>query len=328
MKDSGLIDYTYFMELALNRLRMLREVALRGSVTAAAEALGYSASGVSQQIAALEREVATELLEPVGRGVRLTEVGRVLAEQAGLVLDAEAAACAAVEAARDSDGGELRVGLFSTVAAGLLPGVIAELGIDHPGLRIESREVDPEHAPADLRVGRLDLAFLIDYPEAKEAWPSSMEIIPIGVEELRVAAPAGLLNGRQVRLADLAEMDWIISGSETYYGRAVRIACTRAGFEPQVRHQVDEQGTAMAMVAAGLGVTLVSELGEIFRPANVELFPLRPRLTRQLLLAHPPGARARPTVRAFVATTARVHAAQQAARTSDQSSPVVVPNAQ
>ena len=294
------------MELNLTRLRMLREVAHRGSITAAARSLSYSPSGISQQIAALEHEVDAALLQRVGRGIQLTEVGRVLAGHANIILDAESTALAAVESARDSFAERLKVGVFATIAAGLLPAVIAALQVNHPELEVETREVDPEDAIADIRLGHLDLAFLIDYPEASEPWPASLGVVQIGSEDFRVATPTGRLDNDRPQLRDLADLDWIISGPETYYGRAVRAACARAGFEPRVKHQVNEQATALAMVAAGLGITLMSELGRTFVPDGVQTHPLRRGLRRHLLIAHHPPSLGRPAIQAFIDTVLRV----------------------
>jgi DNA-binding transcriptional LysR family regulator len=309
------------MELNLTRLRMLREVAHRGSITAAAHSLSYSPSGISQQIAALEHEVGAALLERVGRGIRLTEVGRVLAGHAEIILDAEGAALAAVESARDSYAGRLKVGVFATVAAGLLPAVIAALEADHPELVIETREVDPEDAIADVRLGHLDAAFLIDYPEASEPWPASLSVVQIGSEDFQVATRAGRLDNDRPQLSDLADLDWIISGPQTYYGRAMRTACARAGFEPRIRHQVNEQATALAMVAAGLGITLMSELGRTFVPEGVETHPLRGGLRRHLLIAHHPASLSRPAMGAFIDAVGHVQRARVPLGHSDRPGP-------
>jgi DNA-binding transcriptional LysR family regulator len=290
------------MDLGLSRLRILRELAHRGSMAAAAEALSYSPSAVSQQIAVLEREAGTALIEHVGRGVRLTSVGEVLARHAEAVLDAETAAVAAVEAARSSLAEILRVGVFSTIAAGLMPPVIAELKRRYPEIAVETREADPEVALPDVRLGHLDLAFLVDYPEASEPWPTGLTRVAIASEALQVAAPQGMLPRGPVSLGDLAELPWIVSGPETYYGRAVRAACAAAGFDPIVRHQVNEQATALAMVGAGLGITLVSDLGRIFAPPTVATVAVRGGLRRDLLLAYNPAAQQRPAIQAFVRT--------------------------
>lgn len=286
----------------MSRLRILYELAHRGSMGAVAEALSYSPSAVSQQLAVLEREAGTALIEHVGRGVRLTSVGHVLAQHAEAVLDAETAAVAAVEAARNSLAELLRVGVFSTIAAGLMPPVIAELNKRYPEITVETREADPEVALPDVRLGHLDLVFLVDYPDASEPWPSGLTRVAIASEALQVAAPQGMFPGRQISLGDLAESPWIVSGPDTYYGRAVRAACARAGFDPIVRHQVNEQATALAMVGAGLGITLVSDLGRIFAPPTVATVAVRGGLRRDLLLAYNPAAQQRPAIQAFVRT--------------------------
>ncbi|MQA03473.1 MAG: LysR family transcriptional regulator [Streptosporangiales bacterium] len=297
------------MEFALHRLRMLREVARRDGVSAAARALHYSPSGVSQQLAALEDEVGAPLLERVGRGVRLTDVGRVLAEHAEVILDAEQQAQAAVEQVRDTLAAELMAGVFSTVSAALVPAVTADLAERHPEIRLTTRETDPEDAVVDLRHGHLDLAFMIDYPDASEPWPSGLRTVSVGVEDLHLAAPAGQFTDGPVRLADLADLDWVISGPHTYYGRAVRAACRRAGFDLRVTHQVDEQATALAMVASGAGITLMSDLGKVFCPDTVDVFPLTKAIKRRLVVAHHPEATRRPAIRAVLESIAAAAAA-------------------
>lgn len=295
------------MDLSLHRLRMLREVDRRGGVTAAAGALHYSPSNVSQTLDALADDVGTPLLERVGRGVRLTEVGRVLAQHAEILLDAEQRARSAVEEARHTLAAQLHVGVIPTVAAGLLPPTIAELAASHPEIVLTSNETDPEDAVSDLRRGDLDLAFLLDYPAAPEPWTPGLTLVELGTEHLQVAAPTGVLPGPVVALSELAEADWIVSGPHTYYGRAVRAACRDAGFPLRIRHQADEQATAFAMVAAGLGVTLVTDLGRVFCPPHgVDIVPLAEPVPRSLVVAHRPDAVLRPAIRTVLATLERV----------------------
>lgn len=295
------------MELSLHRLRMLQAVARHDSVTAAARSLHYSPSAISQQLASLEDEVGAPVLERIGRGVRLTLVGRVLAEHAEVLLTAEQEACAAVEQVRQSGAAELTVGVFATVAAGLLPAVMTELAAHHPQLHLRTREVGPEEAVIDLRQGQLDLAFLVDYPDAPETWPASLRILPLLLDQLYLAAPAGQFTASsEVDLVDLADRDWIISGPHTSYGRAVMAACRRAGFELRTTHEVDEQATALAMVDAGLGITLMSELGSrAFQPANIERIALSSPINRRVLLAHHAAATYRPALQATIASITR-----------------------
>ncbi|CUR54161.1 putative Transcriptional regulator [metagenome] len=296
------------MEISLHRLRILREVAHHGGVTAAAGQTRYSASGISQQMAALEHEVGAPVLERRGRGVALTEVGRVLLEHAEILLEAERNARSAVERARNTLAVELTVGVFATAAAGLMPQITQDLTERHPEIAVRTRELDPDDAGMQLRHGHVDLAFLIDYPDAAEPWSPGIDVVPVLADDLRIATPAGLFRDRSgpVELADLADLDWVISGPDNYYGRAVGEACRRAGFAIRITHQVDEQATALAMVAAGLGVTLMSDLGRVFLPVEgVDVHGLTRPLRRQILVAHQESADTRPAVRAFLESAVR-----------------------
>jgi len=300
-----------FMELSLRRLRTLREVARQGGVNAAAATLHFSPSAVSQQLEALSVEVGAPVLERVGRGVRLTEVGRVLAEHAEILLAAEQRACAAVEGARHSLSAHLTVGVFAAAGAGLLPAVIDDLAARHPGITLDSTEADGEDVVADVRHGHLDLALLLDYPDAPEPWKADLGVVPLGQDQIHLAVSAGSDHRPGTDLAALADEDWILSGPDTYWGRAVRTACRRAGFEPHVRHRVDSSATALAMVGAGLGITLVSDLGRTFcPPTGVVVVPLERPLSRRILIAHLPHTGERPTARAVLAAFARAAAAQ------------------
>ena len=295
------------MDLGLRKLRILREVARRGGVTAAAGAMHYSPSGVSQQLASLEKEVGAPLFERLGRGMRLTEVGEVLLRHADLLLTAEQAAVAEVEHTRGTLTGTLEIGVFATVAAGLVPPLVADLASRAPELRLRTREVDPEDAVAELHHGHLDLAFLLDYPGAREPWPATLTTHRLGADPMRLAAPEGWVTRRgPVPLASLAGLPWVVSGTHTYYGRAIRSACRAAGFELDVTHEVDEQATALAMVGAGLGVTLVSDLARhVGHVGGVDVHRLAEPVVRQVLVAHDAATAARPTVQAFLASVRR-----------------------
>src|SRR5699024_1014532 len=122
--------------------------------------------------------------------------------------------------------------------------------------------------------GALDLSFVIDYSDYQTPWDVGLSRVVIAVERLHVAAPAGLIPGETMSLLDLAESPWILAGARSHFGRAVRIACQRHGFTPRISHEVEEQATALAMVAGGLGVTLVSDLALTRLPEGVEIIAL------------------------------------------------------
>ncbi|MBA8826248.1 DNA-binding transcriptional LysR family regulator [Saccharopolyspora lacisalsi] len=289
------------MELSLHRLRILHEFSRRGTVTETAAVLHYTTSAISQQLDAMEREVGLELLERVGRRVRLTEAGRVLAEQAAEVLVAEERARLALERAQEALTAKLTVGVLATIAASLVPPTLAILAERHPEMHVRTREVTPEEAVTAVRDGDLDLAFVLDYPDSPTSWDLALESTLVGVEQLRLVVPGGRCDfDGPVALTDLADHSWVVSGDGTDFGRALLAVCRRAGFEPRVTHQVDEQATAMAMVAGGLGITLVADLGRALRPAGVDVVPLHDPLMRRVLLLRRAATRDRPSERAFL----------------------------
>ena len=287
------------MNLSLHRLRTLREVARVGGIIAAAETLHYSPSTVSQQLETLSREIGAPVLERVGRGVRLTDVGRIADEYGQELLEAEQRTLAAIEQARQGLAARLTIGVFATAAASLLPPVLQELAQRYPEIIIESEEVGVEDAVEGLRDGRLDCALMLDYPDAPEQWSADLSVVPIGIDEISLAVPAGSGLGQGVSLAKLADEDWILSGTTTYYGRAMRAACRAAGFEPMIRHRLDGTATALALVAAGLGVTFTSDLSKTFSPANsVDTIRLAKPLKNTIVIVQLPHTAQRPTVRA------------------------------
>src|ERR671935_2434830 len=149
--------------LDVKRLRVLREVAQQGSFSAAAEALGYTQSAVSQQIAALERETGSTLLERTARGVRLTDAGRALVEHADGILARVAAAEDELEAIAGLRGGRLRLASSPTAGATLVPLAIAEFSRRHPGVELSLIEAEPEDAIPQLKAGELDIALTFEY---------------------------------------------------------------------------------------------------------------------------------------------------------------------
>ncbi|EGD53659.1 LysR substrate-binding domain-containing protein [Gordonia neofelifaecis] len=288
------------MEVSLHRLKLLRELRYRGTVTAVADALHYSPSAVSQQLSLLEREADTPLFERHGRRIALTEAGRVLADHSEEILDAVESAGSAIESLRDGSTATLRAGVWASVATGLLPAGLALLRQRAPGVSVHSVELAPEAGSDAVRDGSLDLSFVIDYSNYAMPQVRSLARRTIAVERIYVATPAGAAGPSPVELAGLAGSAWILSDSRSHFGRAVRMACRESGFEPDVRHVVGEQSTALALVAAGQGVTLVSDLGAATAPAGVELTPLAGRFERNLSVAYRSRDDGRRSLHAFI----------------------------
>ncbi|MBC7296553.1 MAG: LysR family transcriptional regulator [Dietzia sp.] len=288
------------MEPSLHRLRLLRELERRGTVTAVAGALDYTVSAVSQQLALLEREAGTPLFERRGRRIGLTEAGLVLAGHAETILAAVEDAGHAMESARAGVGTTLTAGVWASVATTLLPAGIRVLARDHPGIEVRSRELAPEDTTGAVRDGSLDLAFVLDYSSYTMARVPELTRTPIAVESLHLVAPRGSIDAGEVALRDFAGKPWVLAHPRSHFGRAVRLACREAGFEPDIRHEAGEQSTALALVAAGLGVTLASDLGLGTSTAEVDVLPLNDTLTRTVSIAYRERDARRRPLRAFV----------------------------
>ncbi|BAH53577.1 LysR family transcriptional regulator [Rhodococcus opacus] len=274
------------MELSLRRLRMLRELHRRGTVTAAALALHYTTSAVSQQLTQLERDVGAKLFERRGRRVQLTEIGLLLAEHAEDIMRSVDRATTALEQTQDGVTARLTVGVWASVASSLLPSALTLLAAEHPGIEVRTRELAPEDTAVAVLDGSLDFSFVIDYSDYPMQWDPELTRVVIAVERLHAALPPGTVSARTMALADLAEHPWILAGPGSHFGRAVRLACQRCGFEPRINHEVGEQATALAMVSAGLGVTLVSDLGLTLRPPGMDVVALTEPLMRTISIAH------------------------------------------
>jgi DNA-binding transcriptional LysR family regulator len=284
------------MELSLQRLRMLRELHRRGTVTAAAAALHYTASAVSQQLAQLERDVGARLFERLGRRVQLTELGLVLTEHAEEIIGSVERATLALEEAQEGVSARLTAGVWASVASGLLPAALTALAADHPGIQVRTKELAPEDTEGAVRDGALDFSFVIDYSNYPMSWDPALARVVIAVERLHAAVPAGAVPSATLSLPGLAEHPWILAGPRSHFGRAVRIACQRGGFEPKINHEVGEQATALAMVAAGLGVTLVSDLGLSLCPPGVDIVSLTEPVMRTVSIAYRMKAARRPSL--------------------------------
>lgn len=313
------------MELSLRRLRMLRELHRRGTVTAAAAALHYTTSAVSQQLALLERDVGATLFVRHGRRVQLTDAGLVLAEHAEEILRSVERATTALERTQDGVTARLLGGVWASVASSLLPKALTLLAVEHPGIEVRTKELAPEDTAGAVQVGTLDFSFVIDYSNYPMPWDPALTRVVIAVERLHAVMPPGTAPAETMTLADLAEHPWVLAGPTSHFGRAVRMACQRSGFEPRINHEVGEQATALAMVAAGLGVTLVSDLGLTLPPPGIEVVALTDPLMRTISIAHRGADTQRRPLR-LVIDAVRTAAAAQGLAVSSSEEPTVTPD--
>ncbi|MBJ7902700.1 LysR family transcriptional regulator [Streptomyces sp. NPDC004549] len=288
--------------LNLERLRTLDALARHGSVSAAADALHVTTSAVSQQLGKLEREVGQRLLAKNGRGVRLTDAGRLLSEHAARILSQVELAQSDLEAHRGQVVGELRLSAFPTAARGLFPAALAGLRALHPGLRVRSSELEPEQGVAGVVRGDLDLAVVLDWYNKPMPVPDGLVKAPLLDDPAEVAIPAGhpLADRAEVDLAEFAEDEWITWGEGEFCHEWLIFTLRSRGVEPLVGHRAGETHTQLALVAAGLGVCIAPLLGRDPVPPGVVLVPLKQRVRRHVYVVWRADADRRPSIRAAV----------------------------
>ncbi|MFE0020158.1 LysR family transcriptional regulator [Amycolatopsis sp. NPDC059021] len=289
------------MEWTSVQMRSLVELARRGTVTAVAQALGYTPGGVSQQLSALERAAGVPLLRRVGRRVELTDAGAAFAGHAERLLAVEAEAVAALEQTRGVIAGELEIGLFATAAAEILPVALAGVARRHPALTVRSRDMDVDEVYDAVASGGVDLALGLDYPDTPIPRDPVLRLDRLYRERFSLAVPQGTLAGRErIGLADTGSLSWILPGAHSHYGRAIRTVCRRAGVEPAVHHEVTDTAASLALVVAGVGVCPVTELMLRLRPSRIDVVPLTETFERHIVVIVRASAQSRPTVASLV----------------------------
>ena len=278
----------------MRRLVVLQEVVRCGSLSAAAVALSYTTSAVSQQITALERDIGSTLLVRSPTGVRPTAAGTRLLEHANTILMAIASAEQDLQRLSTAQPGVVRVASFASAAATILPRAIARFRVLCPDVDIELVSADPEEGVELLTNGGADAAVITEVPgEAPEF--RSVHSVPVYDDEFLVVLPAGhrLASLVEVPFAALAREQWIVS-TETGICPDVRVfqrACRNAGFIPSVTFRTEDYSTVQGLVAANLGVSLVPSLAATGARTDVVLrrvAGLRPVRRIAMATADPP----------------------------------------
>ncbi|XVQ15586.1 LysR family transcriptional regulator [Spirillospora sp. CA-255316] len=271
--------------LDLNRARVLREVARLGSMTAAARALSYTQPAVSHHIARLEAEAGTPLVVRHGRGVRLTEAGRILVEHVEDVLARTDDVRERIAAIAGLRAGRVRVAVFPTAAAAFLPDALAALRVRAPEVTVSLTEAEPPAALAALRAGDTDLALVFAYPHTPSDTDAGFREIPLREDPVRLAVPVAhpLAGAARLDPADLAEETWA-SGCERCRGHLLR-ACARAGFSPRIAYATDDHIAVQRLVARGLAVTAMPALAFALHHEPGVALPPCPGLGRRRITA-------------------------------------------
>jgi DNA-binding transcriptional LysR family regulator len=300
----------------VRRLRILHAVSAYGSVTAAAAALGYSAPAISQQLAALEREVGMQLTERVGRGIGLTPAADILVSHTDALLNQLDAAEADLAALRDQTTGRVALAAFPSAAAGIVPAAWAALARSAPHVQIHLTEMEPEESlPATLR-GETDIAIAHEYdvlPRPLDPLFERRELLP---DPVLIAVPADspAAGDGPKDLRSLAGQPFLAPRSGTSCAEMIQRACAGAGFVPQVVARASDFHVLLHLVAAGAGVTLVPQLAARHIPCNVRLLQPAEPVTRQIFTVSRRGGDRKPAVRVILdALTTQAAAASPSA---------------
>ena len=285
------------------RLRVLREVAEHGTLAAAADALHLTPSAVSQQLAALEREVGQPVIERNGRGVRLTGAAEVLVGHANVVLAQLEAAAADVAAYADGVVGTVRVAGFATALAEIAAPAAARLRESHPRLTVTFEEREAPECFVALARGDYDIAMSMASRQAPPPDDPRFHVRPMRSDTLDAVLPEGhpLAALDEFPLAALARETFVGPPDGTSCHDVTVTGCAAAGFAPAFAHRSLDFHTTMALVGAGLGVALVPRLAQAVVPPGAVVRPLAaPAPARHVFAATRAGAERRPTVAAVL----------------------------
>lgn len=314
--------YRDVMDLDPASLRMMRAIADAGTISGAATSLSTSQPAVSQQVRRLEAKLGTSLLERQGRGVRLTEAGMVLAKHGVAICAALNAAGEELESLSGLQTGRLRLAAFPSASSTLVPGALAALRRDHPGVSITFTELEPPAALDALSKGHVDVVLSFDFsdvlsePLATDV-ENNMSATSLVDEPQWMVVPKShpLANQTEsVALEQFSSDSWI-AGCEKCRIHLLRV-CDRSGFTPEVAFATDDNAAALALVGAGLGVSLVSGLVlEQSLTDHVEVLRLDSRLTRHISFVTTPDLQGVPAVKAaqsvFIEQARKYHTASK-----------------
>ncbi len=291
-------------DLDPGRLRLLHEVSLRGSIAGAARAVGLTPSAVSQQLAALEREARTPLLDRTSRGVALTGAGHALSARAEAIGDLLVQARADLDRLAGDVAGPLTLVTIASAAATLVSDAALDLARAHPDLELTVLTEEPSRGLAMLLSDDADLALVDAYDLVPTSLPESVVGRDLLTEPLLAVLPSSHQAPEAVDLADLADADWVMPPETAACGNAVRSACRTAGFEPRVRWETDDLLLLARYVAAGHGVAVLPRLAVAVDVARVQTRPLQHPLTRRLTAVTRASSAGRPVVQTVLSALA------------------------
>src|SRR3954447_26545111 len=265
--------------LDVKRMRVLKEVAARGSFSGAADALSYTQSAVSQQIAALEREAGTILVERSARGVRLTDAGTALVAHADAIIACLDAAERELEAIAGLRGGHLRLVAFPSAGASLMPLAVAEFRRRHPGVELTLEPAEPADAMDALRAGQCDVALSLEASFEPFA-DAAIAKTPLLDDPMFLVLPGDhpLARKANLRLEDFADEAFIQGAIGTCPDTRILLrAANAAGFEPRIAFQSNDYTAIQGFIAAGVGMGLIPDLALVSVRDDIVIRDLGPQ---------------------------------------------------
>lgn len=259
------------MKWTFEQLKTFKVVAELGTMTSAAEALGFTPGAVSQQMAALQAGLPRPIFARDGRRVTLTDAGVTLLRHAGILLEDERKAAVALSGPQSEQGTVVSVGVFGSAAVSAMQPAIEHLRSTYPHVAIQAVEVDVENMPQAILNYQIDIALGLSYGDAPQAPLRGVVSELLHHEPFLMVLPpsARQLVDDRAALVDYANaFDWVLPPVETYFGRACRFACARAGIEPKVQHTVTDTAVSIALAESGVGITLATPLMIGLRPTR------------------------------------------------------------
>jgi DNA-binding transcriptional LysR family regulator len=293
----------------LRRLRALRELAGRGTIAATAEALHLTPSAVSQQLAALERDVGQPLLEPNGRSVRLTPAAEAVLGHADAVFSELERMDATLAALAGGERGRVRIGSFATGIRGLVVPAVMRLRERAPAVEVVIEDAEAPVVFDLLARADIDLALSMECESAPAVDDPRFERVALMSDVLDVALPAGhrLVDADVVAMTDLAGEPFVAPPRGWSCDDVIRAGCAAAGFSPSVAHRSADWTAVLALVGADLGVAAIPRLAQDAPPAGVRIRPIAgPAPCRHLFLAYRRGSGRHPALRVVTDTLREV----------------------
>lgn len=281
----------------LRRLRLLREVKLRGTLASVAEALNYTPSAVSQQLSLLEHEVGVPLLRKSGRRVTLTQQAEILVTHTGAVIDLLEQAESEVSSSLDQPTGQLRLAVFQSAALALIPDMLTLMRNEHPRLRLDVIQQEPEAALRATWMRDFDLVIAEQYPGHAAPRHPDLDRVPLTTDPIHLGVAPELRQQHRVEsLADTRSLPWVMEPHGSASRHWAEQACRQAGFEPDVQFETADIQAHIRLVESGNAVALLNGLALSVREVTLDLVPLPGHPRREVFTAARKASASNPAI--------------------------------